>query len=76
MDDEPMTDETRSPAHLRQEAPPEVQEQAAREQAVERMQVDVDAAGIDATPPEPKDTLDLPSQERIFEQSTRRATQT
>jgi hypothetical protein len=73
MDDDLMSDETQPPAHLRQEVLPDAQEQAAREQSIERLQDEVDAAAIDADLPQPKDALDLPSQERLFEQSARRA---
>ena len=72
MDDDRMPNPDLPPAHLREEAQPEARVQAAREQTIERTQDEIDAAAIDHEPPEPEDVLDLPSQERLFEQPTRR----
>ena len=68
-----MTDPNRT-AHIADEAPPDAQALAAREQSIERMQDELDTAAIDVDQPEPRDALDVPSQERLFEQSVERAT--
>jgi hypothetical protein len=73
MDDERTPNEPRPSAHLREEASAEAQEQAALEQSIERIQDEVDAAALETASPEPEDALDLPSQERLFDQATVRA---
>ena len=73
MDDNRAARPGQPAANVPDEAPPRAQAEAAREQTVERTQDEIDAAAIGREPPEPEDALDLPSQERLFEQPTRRA---
>ena len=61
-----------TPSGLRHEADPDAQQQAALEQTIERTQDEIDARAIEHEPAEPEDRLALPSQERVFEMTTRR----
>ena len=67
-----MDDETPRDAGLRHEADPHEQFQAAREQEVERLQDEVDAADIRSEPAEPEDALRLTDEQRLFDLANRR----
>ena len=57
---------------LRHEAEPELQEQAAREQEIERVQDEIDAAAISEDADEPMEHLGLDDERRVLDLANRR----